>query len=56
MPIFHQLELSDQEVKILVTILKYSMDYCPIESISNELSITSDELQDLITKLEKLVG
>ena len=56
MPIFHQLELSDHEVKILVAILKYSLDYCPVESISNELSIASDEVQDLIAKLEKLHG
>ena len=56
MPIFRQLELSDQEVKVLLAILKYSLDYCPIESVSNELNVTSDEVQNLITKLEKLVG
>jgi RIO-like serine/threonine protein kinase len=54
--ISHNIELTDEEVKILRAILKYSLDYCPIESLSHELSITNDDVQDLIIKLEKLLG
>jgi uncharacterized membrane protein YvbJ len=54
--ISHKIELTDEEVKILLAILKYSLDYCPIESLIHELSLTNDDVQDLIIKLEKLLG
>lgn len=43
---------SEEEVKALIEILKYSLDYCPIEGISYGVSITRDKIQDLIVKLE----
>lgn len=46
-------ELSYEEAKTIVELLKFSLDSCPIESISHEVDITSDKVQDLITKLEK---
>jgi len=49
----HKVGLSDEEVKTLIEILKYAVDYCPFESISEELNITGDKVQDLIAKLEK---
>ena len=49
----HQVGLDDEEMKTLIEILKYSLDNCPIESISQELDITGDKVEDLVTKLEK---
>ncbi len=48
-----KLELTDDEVNALLEILKYSLMMCPVESISQTTSITSDKVQDLIDKLEK---
>jgi hypothetical protein len=48
-----EVEFSDEEVKTLIEILKYSLDYCPIEGISYGVNITRDEVQNLIAKLEK---
>jgi len=49
----HQVGLDDEEMKTLIEILKYSRDNCPIESISQELDITGDKVEDLVAKLEK---
>ena len=46
----HQVGLDDEEMKTLIEILKYSVDSCPIESISQEINITSDKVEDLVTK------
>jgi len=51
--IIYQVGLGDEEVKTLIEILKYAVDYCPLESISEELNITGDKVEDLIAKLEK---
>lgn len=51
----HHIEFSDEEVKILIEILKYSLDYCPIEGVSYEVQITRDKVEDLIAKLEKVL-
>lgn len=48
-----QVEFSYEEVKILIEILRFSLDNCPVESITNEVDITGDKVQDLIAKLEK---
>lgn len=48
-----QVELLNEEIKTLIEILKYSLDYCPIEGISYEITISKDEIQNLIAKLEK---
>jgi hypothetical protein len=47
-----KLELSSEEVKTIVEILKYSIDSCPVESISDKVDISIAKLQDLILKLE----
>jgi len=51
--IIYQVGLGDEEVKTLVEILKYAVNYCPLESISEELNITGDKVEDLIARLEK---
>jgi len=48
------LDLSDEEVKTIIDILKYSQDYCPIESVSDRVDITIDRVQELIVKLEQI--
>jgi hypothetical protein len=48
-----QLELGTDEVKTIIEILRYSLDNCPIESISKELNITNDKVEDLIAELGK---
>lgn len=50
-----QVKLSDEEVKTLIEILKYSLDYCPIEGIGYDVSITRDGVQNLIVKLESVL-
>ena len=55
-PSFHQMELSDEEIKILIEILKYALDYCPVEGISQEVNITHDKVENLTSKLEKTLG
>nr|MDO8082143.1 hypothetical protein [Candidatus Freyarchaeota archaeon] len=47
------MELSEEEIKILVEILRYALDYRPVESISHELDVTNEKVEDLIAKLEK---
>ena len=49
----HQVELGDQELKTIVEILRYSLDYCPIEGVSYEMNITHDQVEALIGKLER---
>ena len=51
-----KVELSDEEVKMFIELLKYSLDYCPIEGVSYEVNITRDKVQDLIVKLEKALN
>ena len=48
-----KVDLSEDEVKAIIDILKYSMDSCPIESVSDRVSITADQLQEIVAKLEK---
>jgi len=48
-----KLELVTDEVKTIIEILRYSADNCPVESISEELDITFDKVEDLIAKLEE---
>lgn len=47
-----KLELDDLDVKTIIEVLKYSLESCPIESISDQVSISSDGIEELIEKLE----
>jgi hypothetical protein len=46
-----QVELSDEEIKKIIAILRFSKDACPIESLPE--NIDSDEVESLVSKLEK---
>jgi hypothetical protein len=46
-----QVELSDEEIKKIIAILRFSKDACPIESLPE--NIDSDVVESLVSKLEK---
>ncbi len=50
----HQVELSDEEIKKIITILRFSTDACPIETLPE--NIDTDEIKDLVSKLEKTIA
>ena len=47
-----KLELGTDEIKTIIEILRYSVDNCPVESITNEVEISVDGVEDLVQKLE----
>ena len=49
----HQVEFTDEELKILPGILKFALENCPIEATASGVDITTDRVQNLIAKLEK---
>ncbi len=51
----HHIELSDEEIQAVVEILRYAQDYCPLESISDEVKLDNDTVEDLIDKLETVL-
>lgn len=48
-----KVELSEDEVKIITEILKFSLGSCPVESISDRVQISTDRVEDLAAKLQK---
>lgn len=48
-----KIELTEEEVKMITEILKYALVGCPVESISDQMNISSDGVHDLVAKLEK---
>jgi hypothetical protein len=50
----HQVELSDEEIKKLIAILRFSKDACPIESLPEK--IENDEVDSLVSKFEKALA
>lgn len=50
------LNLSEEEVKIISAILKFSISACPTDSISNEVEIDADKLDKLAEKMDKSLG
>jgi len=48
-----EIELSGEEVKLISEILSYSLEACPVESISEEVEITAEKVEELIEKLER---
>jgi hypothetical protein len=47
------IELTEEEIRIITEILKYSLDSCPVESMSNQVNISADGVRELVAKLEK---
>ena len=48
-----KIELTEEEVKIITEILKFSLGSCPVEGISDQVNISAEGVQELVTKLEK---
>ncbi len=51
----NQTELNDEEIRMIIDVMKYAMNNCPIESASDEVDITADKVANLISKLEKML-
>ena len=47
------IDLSDEEIKTLIAIMKFSIDACPLCSVSQEFEIDAEKLEKLIAKMEK---
>jgi hypothetical protein len=55
--VFHinrQIELSDDEIKTIFALLKFSIDACPIENLL-EHKIEIDTVNNLISKFEQTI-
>ena len=48
-----KVELTEDEVKTISDILKYSLGSCPVESIGDRVQISTDKVEDLAAKLEQ---
>jgi hypothetical protein len=49
-----QVELSDEEIKKIIAILRFSKDACPIESLPE--NIDDDGVESLVSRFEKTLG
>ncbi|GEM_PF-2105745 len=47
------IDLIEEEIKILVAILQFSITACPLDSVSQDVEIDSEKLERLISKLQK---
>ena len=47
------IDLNEEEIKILIAIMQFSIAACPLGSISQEIEIDSEKLEKLIAKMEK---
>lgn len=47
-----QLNLNEQEIKMLIDILRFSIAACPLDGISQDVKIDADMLEQLISKME----
>ena len=50
----HQIELSDDEIKTLIALLRFSIDACPIENLP-EHKIEIDTINNLVSKFEQIL-
>ncbi len=49
-------ELSEDEIKMITDLLRYSVGSCPVESVSERVNISPDKIEDLAARLEGLVS
>jgi hypothetical protein len=49
-----QIELSDEEIKKIIAILRFSKDACPIESLPE--NIDDDDVESLVSMFEKTLA
>ncbi len=48
------IDLTTEEARVLIDVLRYALDMCPVETISKEVFITREMLEDLMDKLAKI--
>ena len=47
------IDLTEEEIKIISAILKFSIAACPTDSITQEVEIDADKLDKLAEKMDK---
>ena len=47
------IDLTEEEIKIISAVLKFSIVACPTDSISHDVEIDSDKLDKLAQKMDK---
>jgi hypothetical protein len=47
------IDLTDEEIKIISAVLKFSIVACPTDNISQDVEIDSDKLDKLAQKMDK---
>jgi hypothetical protein len=47
------IDLSEEEIKIISAVLKFSIVACPTDNISHDVEIDSDKLDKLAQKMDK---
>ena len=50
----HQIELSDDEIKTMIALLRFSIEACPIENLP-EHKIEIDTVNNMISKFEQIL-
>ena len=50
----HQIELSDDEIKTMIALLRFSIDACPIENLP-EHKIEIDTVNNMISMFEQIL-
>jgi len=51
---YRQIKLSDEEIKKIIAILRFSKDACPIESLP--ANIDDDDVESLVSMFEKTLA
>ncbi|HEX5457355.1 MAG TPA: hypothetical protein VFX64_03105 [Candidatus Nitrosotalea sp.] len=49
------IDLSEEEIKIISAVLKFSIVACPTDSISQDIEIDADKLDRLAQKMDKVL-
>jgi hypothetical protein len=48
-----QIDLSEDDLKTITAVLKFSISACPLGGISQDIEINEEKLEKIISKLEK---
>ncbi|MHB9033396.1 MAG: hypothetical protein ACYC6L_10145 [Anaerolineae bacterium] len=48
----YTVQLDERELRIIVELMRFSLDYCPIQGICPELNVTADDIETIMTRLE----
>jgi hypothetical protein len=46
------IDLTEEEIRILISIMQFSIAACPLGSISQEIEVDADKLEKIIAKME----